>query len=314
MGSFKIEQPAQEQPKYCDYIQEKIDIAQENGAVYELADEDRRIQALYDQENVTNKDVIKVINRVRSNDDGKEYIVVNKNVDFFTQNGVFKDRYSAREGIVELPLKTTNPETGAVETKQNRIVYTIPFEASKVDEYLEKSEGQGSVPQLAFYDGATTSNRLPNNLPSVSNPDFFKEASWTELQVGREKKVLNSLINRLPEVREELKKNNSSFNKTDSPSSTDKQQQQSKQQGQPIQEVVERQQINPSDPRNQPPSQQKKEEVVQLTTTKQELNKVEQGNENIVEVKSSPTTGSTGGGNTPTAKSGPFSRKSDQKN
>lgn len=216
MGNFKIEKQAVEEPKYCDYIQEKVDIARKNGAVYELVDEDNRIESLYGQNNpkLTTQDKIKVINRVRSTEDGKEYIVVNKNVDFFTpsespQNNktqlVYKDRYSCREGIVELPMKSINPETGATEIKQTRLEYTIPFSAGKVDEYMKKAEDSGVIPQLTFYNGSSTSDRLPSVLPTVGNVEFFKEATWQELLVGQEKKVLNSLTNRLPEVRKELK-------------------------------------------------------------------------------------------------------------
>ena len=214
MGNFKIEKQAAEEPTYCDYIQEKIDIARENGAVYELEDEDNRIQALYDQNNpkLITQDKIRVINRVRSTEDGKEYLVVNKNVDFYLPNqsdpkkvGVYKDRYSCREGIVELPVKSINPDTGATETKQTRLEYTIPFSASTVDEYLQKAEDSGIIPQLTFYNGSTTSDRLPSVLPTVGNAEFFKEATWQELLVGQEKKVINSLTNRLPEVRKELK-------------------------------------------------------------------------------------------------------------
>jgi hypothetical protein len=210
MGNFKIEKKAVDEPVYCDYIQEKVNIARDNGAIYELADEDNRIQALYNQEELKTKDKIKVINRVRSNDDGKEYIVVNKNVDFSTPEGVYKDRYSTREGIVELPIKTTNPETGATETKQNRLVYTVPFSASKVDEYLKKSEDQGGIPTLTFYDGAVTSDRLPSVIPTVGNAEFFKEATWTELLLGREKKIINSLENKLSEVRKPKQENTQS--------------------------------------------------------------------------------------------------------
>ena len=205
MGKFQIEKKAADEPVYCDYIQEKVDIARENGAVYDLDDEDNRIQALYNQEDLTTKDKIKVINRVRSTDDGKEYIVVNKNVDFTTSNGVYKDRYSTREGIVELPIKTTNPDTGATETKQNRLVYTIPFSASKVDEFLKKAEDQGGLPTLTFYDGSTTSDRLPSVIPAVGNAEFFKEATWNELLLGREKKIINSLENKISEVRKQDK-------------------------------------------------------------------------------------------------------------
>jgi hypothetical protein len=259
MGKYLIEKQAEAEPVYCDYIQEKVNIARQNGAIYSLDDEDNRIQELYNQEGLETKDKIKTINRVRSNDDGKEYLVVNKNVDFF-KNGVYKDRYSTREGIVELPLKTTNPDTGATETKQNQLVYTTQFTGAKVDEYLKKADGQGSIPQLVFYEGSTTSNRLPITLPAVANAEFFKEASWTELQVGREKKVLNSLMNRLPEVRKELKGSN-----TAEPT-----------------EIKQREEIKPSDKQQQ--------------ETKEEVNKVEPTKENIVEVKSS-SGGQTGTGN-----------------
>ncbi len=205
MGKFQIEKKAVDEPVYCDYIQEKIDTARENGAIFTLEDEDNRIEALYKQEGLTTKDKIKVINRVRSNDDGKEYLVVNKNVDFFTPDGVYKDRYSTREGIVELPIKSTNPETGEVQTKQNKIVYTIPFSASKIDEYLKKSEDQGGIPILTFYNGAVTSDRLPSMIPAVRNAEFFKEATWTELQLGKEKKIIDSLENKISEVRKEGK-------------------------------------------------------------------------------------------------------------
>lgn len=260
MGKFLIEKQAEAEPVYCDYIQEKVNIARQNGAIYSLDDEDNRIQELYNQEGLETKDKIKVISRVRSTEDGKEYLVVNKNVDFI-KNGVYKDRYSTREGIVELPLKSTNPDTGATETKQNQLVYTVPFTGAKVDEYLKTADGQGSIPQLVFYEGSTTSNRLPITLPAVANAEFFKEASWTELQVGREKKVLNSLMNRLPEVRKELKGSSTAAEPT---------------------EVIERKEIKPTDKQQAP---------------KEEVNKVEPTKENIVEVKSSSSGGSTGVGN-----------------
>lgn len=216
---FKVEQQAADEPKYCDYIQEKIDIAKQSGAVYELVDEDYRIQALYDQEDLVTKDKIRTINRVRSNDDGKEYLVVNKFIDFYDKDNTYKDRYVTKEGLVELPLKTINPETGATEVKQTRLKYTVPFSAGKVDDYLETAKDQGSIPTLTFYDGAVTSNRLPSNIPTVANAEYFKEASWTELQIGKEKKVINSLINRLPEVRKELKDKNTTAE--EKPSSTE---------------------------------------------------------------------------------------------
>lgn len=209
MGDFKINKVVQDEPKYCALIQEKIDIAKKNGATYELDDEDFRIQRLYDQEDLTTKDDIKNIDRVLSMDDGKEYLVVSKNVVFYTtqkQGGqdvlVYKDSYSTNEGIVQLPLKTVNAE-GVTNTNQTRLVYTIPFSAAKVDEYIRKANGK--VVALRFYEGATTSNRLPPSIPNVGNRDYFVEATWTELLYGKEKKVLNSMVSRLDEVRKGLK-------------------------------------------------------------------------------------------------------------
>ena len=268
MGEFKINKVVPDEPKYCDYIQEKIDIAKENGATYELADEDLRIQRLYDQEELTTKDDIKNIDRVLSMDDGKEYLVVSKNVVFYTtqkQGGqdilVYKDSYSTNEGIVELPLKTVNEE-GVTNTNQTRLVYTIPFSAAKVDEYLKKAGGK--VVALRFYEGATTSNRLPNSIPNVGNRDYFVEATWTELLYGKEKKVLNSMVSRLDEVRKGLK-------------NSEKEQKQEQQQ----EKVVE-----------------KEEEVVQKTSsTVQESNKPVSENKNNTsnesETKQTSTTSTT---------------------
>lgn len=202
---FKTIQEQPDEPKYCDYIQEKIDIAKEHNAIYELSDEDNRIQALYNDENLLTKDHIKQINRVKVNqENGKEYLVVSKNVDFFTRDekdaneiGAYRDRYSAVEGIVEIPVKTNNPNS---ESTPTRIKYTIPFTKDNLNKYAENNDGI----IYGFYEGTTTSSRTPNTIPSITNLEFFREATWDELLLGREKKVLNSMVNRLPEVRKEL--------------------------------------------------------------------------------------------------------------
>lgn len=209
---FKIVQEQADEPKYCDYIQEKIDIAKQNGAVYELVDEDYRIQALYDNEDLLIKDNIKQISRVKVNqENGKEYIVVNKSVDFFTRDqvdkneiGDYKDRYVTREGIVEIPVKTASiaGQSNSEAATPTRIKYTIPFSKEEVDKYNKNNDGI----TYTFYEGATSSNRLPSSVPTVTNVDYFKNATWDELLLGREKKVLNSMVNRLPEVRAELNK------------------------------------------------------------------------------------------------------------
>lgn len=204
---FKAVVNEAEEPVYCDYIQEKIDIAKKHNAIYELVDEDNRIQALYDDENLISNDNIKQIDRVKVNqENGKEYLVVSKSVDFYARDeedknvaGAYKDRYVTKEGLVEIPVKTANPNS---ESTPTRIKYTIPFSAEKVDEFNRKNQGI----TYAFYEGATSSNRLPSTIPTVTNIDYFKNATWDELLLGREKKVLNSMTNRLPEIRNELNK------------------------------------------------------------------------------------------------------------
>ena len=203
---FKINQAVVDEPKYCDYIQEKIDVAKEHNATYELVDEDIRIQALYDNENLITKDVIKQINRVRVN--GKEYITINKNVDFFTRDekdanepGAYFDRYSTVEGIVEIPVRTSATAASDAATP-TRIVYTIPFNKDNLNKYARNNDGI----VYRFYEGTTSSNRLPSSVPSVTNLEFFSEATWDELLLGREKRVLNSMMNRLPEIRKEFNK------------------------------------------------------------------------------------------------------------
>lgn len=215
---FKINQEVAEQPKYCDYIQEKVDIAQKNNASYELTDEDNRIQALYDDENLLTKDVIRIINRVKVNEeDGKEYITVNKNVDFFTRDpkdanklGDYKDRYIRTEGLVEIPIRsnTSSSTTASSEAATpTKVEYTIPFTKENVDKYA-KNTNEGIT--YRFYEGSKSSNRTPTVIPSVTNLDYFRDATWDELLLGREKKVLNSMINRLPEVRKEFNSNSNS--------------------------------------------------------------------------------------------------------
>lgn len=208
---FKINQAVADEPKYCDYIQEKVDIAKEHNASYELTDEDVRIQALYDNENLITKDFVKQISRVKVNN--KEFLVVSKNVDFYSRDeqdanepGAYFDRYSTVEGIVEIPVRTNSTTASTEAATPTRIVYTIPFNKDNLEKYAENNDGI----TYRFYEGTTTSNRLPSTVPTVTNLEYFREASWDELLLGREKKVLNSMVNRLPEVRKDLNKQSES--------------------------------------------------------------------------------------------------------
>jgi hypothetical protein len=199
--SFKVIKTENNEPQYCDYIQEKINIAKQFGAVYELNDEDYRIQGLYNRKDLRTEEVIKSISRVRSPEDGKEYLVVGKDVNFYNKDtGIYVDRYSTREGIQEVPIIVTN-DLGNPESTQNRIKYTIPFSAEKVDEMVEDAENSDVIP-LQFYNGSATSNRTIRSKTTVGNLDLFKGATWQELRLARENKTVSSMVNNLDELRE----------------------------------------------------------------------------------------------------------------
>jgi hypothetical protein len=202
---YKIVQDAPEQKKYCDYIQNKFDIARKYGAVYDLSDEDIRIQKLYDDNRLEPVDNIRIISRVKAMEDGEQYITVSKTVDFVNKiTKTYHDRYSDVEGVTEIPLKITN-EAGEEQSSQLQMVYTIPFTKQKAKEYIKKA-GSKDV-QLRFYTGPITSNRQIIDPYVVGNANLFVEATWEELLLAREKKYSSSRINRLEEIRKEVKTN-----------------------------------------------------------------------------------------------------------
>lgn len=201
---FRIVQDAPEQKKYCDYIQNKLDIARRYGAVYDLTDEDLRIQRLYDDNRLQPVDVIKMISRVKAMEDGEQYITISKNVDFINKvTKTYHDRYTDVEGVTEIPLKITNEE-GVEQSTQLQAVYTIPFTKQKARELIKRA-GRSDV-QFRFYTGPVTTNRPIIDPVVIGNADTFIEATWEELLLGREKKFVSSRVNRLKEVRDEMKK------------------------------------------------------------------------------------------------------------
>lgn len=199
---FKIIKEQQQQQKYCDYVQNKFDIAQAYGARYELSDEDIRIQKLYDDNTLKPVEKVRSIARVKKIEDGQECLVVSKEVVFVDKlTGMYRDRYTVRDGLVELPLKVTN-EDGVTETSQVKLEYDIPFSKSKVKEYVRKAGDRGV--QLRFYDGPETSNRIPHKTQVVGNLQYFTNATWEELLLGKEMGLVSSRVNRLDEVRESV--------------------------------------------------------------------------------------------------------------
>lgn len=203
--SYKIIQQPTEQKKYCDYVQKKFDIARQYGARYEIGDEDLRIQALYDNIGLKPVEEVRSLDRVKKVEDGKECLVVTKNVKFIDKiTGAYRDRYIRREGLTELPLKVTN-EDGATETSQLKLEYDIPFTKAEVMKYI-KQAGGGKEIALKFYEGPETGNRIIRTKQVVGNLKYFTEATWEELLLGKEMGLVSSRINRLDEVRENIPK------------------------------------------------------------------------------------------------------------
>lgn len=211
--SFKIIKE-QEQPKlYCDYVQKKIDIARQFNARYEMSDQDLRIQALYDNNGLKTSDRIKSLSRIKKQEDGAEALLISKDVIFTDKlTGIPKDRYSTIEGLIELPLITTN-EDGVTESNQVRLIYDIPFTKAKVQEALRKAGTR--IVKLRFFEGPETGNRIPRDTPVVGNVDFFVNATWEELLLGKEKKIVSSRLNRLSEVRKDVVQTDADTNKAE---------------------------------------------------------------------------------------------------
>lgn len=199
---FQVIKGPEQQKQYCDYIQNKFNIAKQYNTIYELTDEDKRIQKLYDDNSIKPVEKVRSISRVKKVEDGKECLVINKQIVFVDKiTGMYRDRYSVREGMIELPLTTTN-EDGVVEASQIKLEYDIPFSKSKVMEYLKKAGDREVV--LRFYEGPETGNRLPNRTQVVGNLKFFLDATWEELLLGKEMGVVSSRVNKLSEVRESI--------------------------------------------------------------------------------------------------------------
>src|SRR5688500_12515487 len=220
--SFKIIKEQEQEKVFCDYIQKKLDIAKAHNARYELGDQDIRIQKLYENTGLKTVDKIKSLSRIKRQEDGEECLLISKDVLFIDKlTGITKDRYSIVEGLTELPLKTTN-EDGVTESNQIKLVYDIPFTKDKVLEAVKRS-GSRTI-SLRFYDGPETGNRIPRDTPIVGNLDFFINATWEELLLGKEKKVVSSRLNRLDEVRKDANSITNNFSSTNdnTPNDTNK--------------------------------------------------------------------------------------------
>lgn len=201
--SFKIIKTEEQQKVYCDYVQKKFDIAKAFNARYEMSDQDMRIQRLYEDSGLKASDKVKSLSRIKRQEDGEECLLISKDVIFTDKlTGLPKDRYSTIEGLTEIPLITTN-EDGVTESNQVRLVYDIPFKKATVLEALKRAGSR--IVKLRFYEGPETGNRIPRDTPVVGNLDYFTDATWEELLLGKEKKLVSSMLNRLDEVRKDVR-------------------------------------------------------------------------------------------------------------
>lgn len=217
---FKAIKKQSQQPQFCEYVQNKIDIARDNNSTYELTHQDERIQKLYSDSTLKPVDKIKSIARIKRVEDGAECLVVTKDVVFVDKlTGLQKDRYTEKEGLAELPLKITNEE-GVTEDSQVRLEYDIPFSKDKVMEYVKKAGARGV--KMRFYDGPETGSRMPSKTQVVGNLDFFINATWEELLMGKEMGLVSSMINKLEDVR----KNMGSFYNNNTQQDTNKKEEQ----------------------------------------------------------------------------------------
>lgn len=199
---FKILKQEAQAPEYCDYVKKKIDAAAAKGVVYELEPEDLRIDALYKDTNLYTEKRLISIDRVLVN--RKEYLVAAYEVVFFNiDTNKQVDRYIDYEGRSVDPTVIQDPKTNAQSvTPTGTFVYDIPFSPAKVDEFIN-TYGGAEPNEFRYYAASTSPTRKVTPV-EVKRKEFFKNASWDELLIGKEKRYTSSTTNKLPTLRKEL--------------------------------------------------------------------------------------------------------------
>src|SRR5580765_4198078 len=199
---FKVLKVAEKAPENSEYIQRKQDAAKAKGFLYELTDEDNRIDALHKREDLVVTQSLNSIDRV-STQNG-EFLVLSVNNKFQTVDGVDVDRYVDPEGLTEEPITKIDDRTGqeVVVPGQNKLIYTIPYSPEKLNEIVGKYK---NPKQFRWYEGGlTTARTIVGYIYECKNADYFKNASLEELQLGREKKYTSSRIKNLNKLRREI--------------------------------------------------------------------------------------------------------------
>jgi hypothetical protein len=200
MGSFKIVKQESQAPEYSDYIKRRIDLAANEGTVYEFDDEDRRIDALHKDPNLYSEKRLLTIDRV--NVRGKEHIVLGVEVSFYNVNTNVKvDRYIDYIGKIQKPEKTVDTRTNQLSvTPVHTLNYDIEFSPEKVDQFISE---YNAPDEYRFYTG--TNNPNTDTRPvEVKRKEFFTNATWDELLMGKEKEYTSSTQNKLSKLRREI--------------------------------------------------------------------------------------------------------------
>ncbi len=199
---FKILKQEAQAPEFCDYVKKKIDAAAKKGVVYELEDEDRRIDALYKDTNLYTEKRLISLDRVLVNKN--EMLVATYEVAFFnSETGKQVDRYIDYEGKRIEPIVTQDPRTNELKvTPVGSLEYDVPFSSGAVDSLISKYGGT-EPDEFRFY---TASNSPAKKIApvEVKKKQFFTNATWDELLIGKEKKYTSSTTNKLPTLRKEV--------------------------------------------------------------------------------------------------------------
>lgn len=212
-GEFKILKQKKKEAPHSNIVQKRIDLAAKKGMAYEPSDEDKRIDKLATNENLVESLKIRTIDRCMVN--GEEKLVVSVEHIFKDGEGNFVDRYIERVGESLDPNVQKNPDTNEVTTVNNQVVRDIDYTQEKLDSVLGELKGDTSNVLYRFYNGTENESRPINGaVYEVKNAEFFREASFDELQLGREGKLTSLIRNKLPEMREKT-------NKESSPSKSD---------------------------------------------------------------------------------------------
>jgi hypothetical protein len=201
-GEFKVLKQKKKETPHSNLVQEKIDLAAKKGMSYELSGEDKRIDKLHNNEDLVLSKRVKTVDRIMVN--GQEKLVASVEYVFKDGEGNYVDKYVQRVGESLDPVVVRNPDTNEVSTTRNVIKRDVDFNEENLNKILsEIDEGEGGNVEYRFYNGTESEARPINgNIYEVKNPEFFKQASFEELQIGRENRMTSTILNKITELRE----------------------------------------------------------------------------------------------------------------